>query len=88
MANISFTELGFALVIFGFFLAFVAVVVWAVKAGRRDGSSRSAGLIMIGPIPIVFGSDKSSVKVLMILAVVLIVIFLVFMLLPTFLLNR
>ena len=44
-----------------------------------------AGLILIGPIPIIFGNDKQSVKLLMILAIVLIALALTFMILPSML---
>jgi len=43
---------------------------------------------MIGPIPIIFGSDKNSAKALMVLAIILIVAVLAFMVVPTILLSR
>jgi uncharacterized protein (TIGR00304 family) len=53
-----------------------------------QGQTKSAGILLIGPIPIIFGSDKDSVRVLIVLAIILIAIFLIFMLLPTILLER
>lgn len=35
---------------------------------------RGGGIIMIGPIPIIFGTDVAALKILMILAIVLMVI--------------
>ncbi|MDY0386832.1 MAG: DUF131 domain-containing protein [Methanolobus sp.] len=41
---------------------------------------RGAGIIMLGPIPIIFGSDKKSTQTLVLLAIVLMLLyFLIFM---------
>jgi len=84
---IDFSNIGLILVILGFILAFIAVILMAVRRGT-PGQTKSAGLVLIGPIPIIFGSDKESVRVLLVLAVVVIAIFLFFMLLPTLLSGR
>jgi uncharacterized protein (TIGR00304 family) len=79
------TDLGFLLIILGFALALIATVLLVVRSPRGSSSGRGAGLLLIGPIPIVFGTDKQSVKVVMILAIVLILLALVVMLLPSLL---
>ena len=81
------TQIGFMLIIFGFVLAFVVMLAMAFRKGGNSGKGRTAGIVLIGPIPIIFGNDKESVKILMILAIILIVVVLTFMLLPT-LFNR
>lgn len=43
--------------------------------------------MLIGPIPIIFGTDRDSVKVLMALAIILIAVVLAFMFIP-FLVTR
>jgi uncharacterized protein (TIGR00304 family) len=73
--------------IFGFLLALAAMILIAFRSERGSGKTRSAGLFLIGPIPIIFGSDKESVKTFMVLAIVLILVVLVIMLLP-YLLGR
>lgn len=88
MSEISASGLGFALVIIGFIMAFVAMILIAAKAATGSGKTRGGGVLLIGPFPIVFGTDRESVKVLMVLAIVLIVIVFVFMLLPSFLTTR
>ncbi|MCS3923407.1 TIGR00304 family membrane protein [Methanosalsum natronophilum] len=40
---------------------------------------RGGGVVMIGPIPIIFGSDNQSAKVMMILAIILMLIALAIM---------
>lgn len=87
MDSLSITQIGFMLIIFGFVLAFVVMIVMAFRSSGMSGKGRTAGIVLIGPIPIIFGSDKESVKILMILAIILIAFVLTFMLLPTFL-NR
>ena len=88
MVELSLANIGFILIILGFVLAFIAVILLAFKSRGTSGQTRSAGILLIGPIPIIFGSDKESARVLMILAVLLIAIVLIFMLLPNFLLSR
>ena len=78
----SVTQVGFILIIFGFVLAFAAMIVLAFRSARGSEKTRAAGVLLIGPIPIIFGSDKDSVKGLMILAIVLVLVVLLFMLLP------
>jgi len=83
--SLPITEIGFLLVIFGFVLVFAVMIAMAFKsASGGSGKGQSAGIILIGPIPIIFGSDKNSVKVLVVLAIVLIAVVLTFMLLPYF----
>jgi uncharacterized protein (TIGR00304 family) len=88
LVELSLANIGFILIILGFVLAFIAVILLAFKSRGTSGQTKSAGILLIGPIPIIFGSDKESARVLMILAVLLIAIVLIFMLLPNFLLSR
>lgn len=77
----AFVTIGMALVIVGVILIVVALVR-ASMGGEKSGDSRvrGAGVIMIGPIPIVFGTDKQSVKAVLALAlsVVVLVTFVVY----------
>jgi uncharacterized protein (TIGR00304 family) len=88
LPDMSLADIGFILIVVGFVLAFLAIVVSAVRARGRPGATRGGGVLLIGPIPIVFGTDRESVKLLMVLAILLIVVFLVFMFVPTLLLSR
>jgi uncharacterized protein (TIGR00304 family) len=47
-------------------------------SNKGRGRVRGAGVIMIGPIPIIFGTDKKSVKAVLALALALTVALLVF----------
>ncbi|MFQ6065515.1 MAG: DUF131 domain-containing protein [Candidatus Bathyarchaeia archaeon] len=69
---------GFVLLVAGFIIAFAVALLLVLKAVREKGRVRGGGVVMIGPFPIVFGTDKESVKVLLLLSIVLIVLVLVF----------
>ena len=72
MSAVSIATVGFALVIIGFVLAFVAVIVIATRSANAGTKTRGGGILLIGPIPIIFGTDRQSVKILVILAIILI----------------
>ncbi|RLF14773.1 MAG: hypothetical protein DRJ97_05625 [Thermoprotei archaeon] len=51
----------------------------ALRGGEKV---KGGGVVLLGPIPIVFGSDASAVKALLILAIALTVIVLLLFLAP------
>jgi uncharacterized protein (TIGR00304 family) len=59
----------------------------AAKSGEETGRVRGAGVIMIGPIPIIFGTDKKSVKAVLVLALALTIVVLIILLLNYWLLR-
>ncbi len=81
-----FYALGLALVIVGI-IVIVAAITIASKGGTTKGKVRGAGVIMIGPIPIIFGTDKKSVKAVLALALVLTITVLIVILLNYWLLR-
>ena len=68
---------GFILILAGSITIFVAGLLLLFKALRQKGRVRGGGVVMIGPFPIVFGTDKESVKMLLLLSIVLIVLVLI-----------
>lgn len=63
-----------------FIIIGVVMVVLALlfSSGRsREADVKGAGVIMIGPIPIIFGSDKKSVKTIIVLALALTIVLIV-----------
>ncbi len=76
-------NIGFTLALVGFIIALVAVVLIFLKSGAKDGKSESkakgGGIVIIGPIPIIFGTDKQSVKILLILSIILMILVLIWM---------
>jgi uncharacterized protein (TIGR00304 family) len=70
-----FYAIGIALIAVGV-IVILAVIVLA-STGSKKGKVRGAGIIMIGPIPIIFGTDKKSVKSLVALALSLTIVVLI-----------
>lgn len=65
--------LGLVLVAVGVIFIVLAVILASMRGGSR-GKVKAAGVIMIGPIPIIFGSDKKSVKTVLPLAIALTIV--------------
>ena len=80
MADQLLWNVGVALILLGFALAFIAMI-WLVLFGAKSGKTRvkGGGAVIIGPIPIVFGTDKESMKIILVLSIVLVVLLLIFM---------
>jgi len=82
--------LGFLLVFIGILVILAGIVSMAYQSWKTGGEGiekpeagvRGGGVIMIGPIPIIFGTDITALKPIMILAVVLIVIVVILFFLP------
>jgi len=56
----------------------ILLVLSGAKGGK--GKVRGGGAVIIGPVPIVFGTDKESVRIILVLSIVLVALLLVFML--------
>jgi uncharacterized protein (TIGR00304 family) len=74
-----FYGLGFFLILAGI-MVIVAAIILASKTEAKKGRVRGAGIIMIGPIPIIFGTDKKSIKTVLTLALALTIIALIIIL--------
>jgi uncharacterized protein (TIGR00304 family) len=74
MLDLVFIWIGIILV--GFLVVFLATATSGKSSGEGERRSevRGGGVIMIGPIPIVFGSDAKWASIAMVLAIVLVVV--------------
>lgn len=70
-------SLGVILVFAGFLTAFVAVVLMFFATKRVKGKVKGGGAVIIGPFPVVFGTDRESLKILLLLSMGLIVLMLI-----------
>jgi uncharacterized protein (TIGR00304 family) len=70
--------LGTALIFVGVLIIIIAVVLLSVS-GAKKGKVKGGGAIIIGPIPIVFGTDKKSLKTVLLLSLALTVMLVVAM---------
>lgn len=58
------------LLLLGFFLMMLGIILLALATARR-GEGRAAGIVLIGPIPIVFGGRRAAT----ILVIILLILF-------------
>jgi uncharacterized protein (TIGR00304 family) len=71
-----FYAIGITLVVVGV-IVIVAAIILASIGGAKKGKVHGAGVIIIGPIPIIFGTDKKSVKSVFFLALLLTIMVLI-----------
>jgi len=78
MSNQLLWNIGLTLVFVGFTIAFIAVALLFLKGFKeKSEKARGGGAVIIGPIPIIFGTDKESVKLILVLSIILIALLLV-----------
>jgi len=70
--------LGVALIFVGVLVIVVAVVVLSVSGGGK-GKVKGGGAVIIGPVPIIFGTDEKSLKTVLLLSLGLTVMLVVAM---------
>jgi len=78
--------LGIALVFVGVLIIVVAVILLSIS-GAKKGKVKGGGAIIIGPVPIIFGTDKKSLKTVLLLSLALTVMLVVVMILYYLLLR-
>ena len=64
-------SLGTALVFAGMLIIIIAAALILLSRSKKTGNVKAGGAIIIGPIPIVFGTDKKSLKTALFLSVIL-----------------
>ena len=64
---------GFAVIVLGILLIFIGTALQSSSSSSKT-EIHTGGVIMIGPIPIIFGNDKGLVVIAVIFAVVLMVL--------------
>lgn len=75
-------EIGFGFTIAGILLALAAVTLMILSGKKGTDRARGGGILLIGPVPIIFGTDRESATFLILLAIALIAIVMVLMILP------
>ncbi|TMP97375.1 MAG: DUF131 domain-containing protein [Thaumarchaeota archaeon] len=69
--------LGILFVLAGFAVIFVAMILSVSSKPSTESKVRGGGVVMIGPVPLVFGSDMKWASVAIVLALALILVTLV-----------
>ncbi len=77
MKGYDLFTVGFVLIFLGVLLVVLGALTSGLKA--KDAEVRGGGVVLIGPFPIIFGSDPQAAKTAIILAIVLIVVAFLFM---------
>ena len=81
MTDFTF-EIGFGLTVIGLLVAFAAIILMIMSGKKTDGHVKGGGVLLIGPIPIIFGTDRESAKIVILLAIALTVMVTILMILP------
>ncbi len=70
--------LGVALMSTGLIITFLAIILLFVSGFSENrkgkGEVKGGGAVIIGPFPVVFGTDRDSIKTVLLLAIILTVI--------------
>jgi len=72
-------NIGVLLILVGFILAFVILILLILKSFKSGGKVKGGGAIIIGLFPIVFGTDRESAKMILMLSIVLVILILIVM---------
>ena len=67
-------ELGIGLILVGSVVIAIAFLLVLFSGIKGKGRIKGGGVVLIGPIPIVFGSDAESVKKVLLMSLVLAII--------------
>jgi len=70
--------LGIALIFIGVLIIVLAVLLLSVSSVKK-GKVKGGGAIIIGPVPIIFGTDKESLRTVLLLSLALTVLLVVAM---------
>ena len=68
-----FTYIGLALIFVGIAVIIAAFILFMLRGIGKVEKVRG-GIIFVGPFPIILGTDKESLKVLVLLAIVLVAV--------------
>src|SRR3990170_5831791 len=82
LANvIGFFAVGLALIFVGILIIVLAVLLLSVRSAKKQGKGKvsAGGAVIIGPIPIIFGTDKKALKTVVLLSLSLTMLLLVIM---------
>jgi len=73
--------IGFIMIIIGILIIFLGVIITFIKAKPRGGIE-GGGLILIGPFPIIFGTNSKILKLLIALMITMMLILILFSIIP------
>jgi uncharacterized protein (TIGR00304 family) len=71
--------LGIVLIFAGMAVILVAILLLFLTNVRTERKARGGGTIIIGPIPIIFGTDKEAIRTVLLLSIALTIVLVVVM---------
>lgn len=71
MDPIMLYDVGIALIFIGIAMSIIAALLFFLSGFQGKGKTKGGGVIIIGFIPIVFGTDKDSIKKILLLSLML-----------------
>ena len=71
--------LGIVLIFAGMLIILAAILLLFLSNIKGDGKVKGGGAIIIGPFPIIFGTDKESVKTILLLSLALTILLVIVM---------
>ncbi|MFQ5974844.1 MAG: DUF131 domain-containing protein [Candidatus Hydrothermarchaeales archaeon] len=73
--RVNLITAGIVLIVLGMLMLFAGILTQSFGSASGSKSEiKGGGVILIGPIPIVFGTDSESIKTVLILAIILMLI--------------
>jgi uncharacterized protein (TIGR00304 family) len=63
--------LGIAMIFVGIFIVLLAFLLLFYSSEKENRKIKGGGALIIGPFPIIFGTDKESVRTVLILSIIL-----------------
>jgi len=72
-----FVSIGIFLILLGFLVLLSAIIISIVsgRSSTAESEIKGGGVVFIGPIPLIFGTDKGTVTFVVILAIILMVLY-------------
>jgi uncharacterized protein (TIGR00304 family) len=70
-------SLGSTLILVGVLIMVIATLLMFLSNAKGKGEARGGGAVIIGPVPIIFGTDKKSLKTVLLLAIALTILLII-----------
>lgn len=80
--GVDMIVLALLLIFAGFFLIVLGLLLSALRGSGGEGRVEAGGVVLIGPVPVVFGTSERIARITLILAVALTALALLLFLLP------
>jgi uncharacterized protein (TIGR00304 family) len=67
----TLSSIGIFLIYAGIIIIFSAIILTSLRGKHGTRETKAGGAIIIGPIPIIFGTDKQTLKTVPVLSIIL-----------------